>query len=335
MASPEDGSVNPYLRAVEDAQQAEAERSRVALEEGERAGREAALMEVAAREMAERYAVAVQQAAQDVRMGAMQAAEALRRSGLSRATILSADKSLHGWIMWRKWLGSYIEFNSISVYEGVNYPEQAYGFILTAEGSILVYQDLPAHTKIQRMIHEDQIVSSRDATDTELAQGVPCGATKLTRGIPDASDADLSDQDPDRAALRWQKLFQELIADSYRRAEPKQPDREDEVARLKRLIVAAPNAQWIARRGRLVSYTRSVFRKSKPIYEDLEPVIWLGPLKWEFGTRDAPPSTRSVDSGLTARGRIVLINESGYAAGLREPVLEPLRRVARSLGLIP
>jgi hypothetical protein len=349
MTGPEDELVDPYLRVAEEARAKQAELSRVEVEEQERARQEVAQADLAARERAERYAVALQQSAQAIRMEASQAAEALLQSGLSPMTIRSDDKSVRGWIMWRKWQGSYVDFNSVRVYGereagrslGISsvYPEHVYGFILSAGGSILAYQDLPARMKIK--IPADRVVAFRDATDEELAQGCPRGATELTRGFFGAPEAELNDRDPSSAASRWRKLLQELIVEAYRRARPEAErgsvEHENDVEGLKGLIIRAPNAQWIARRHGPVSFTRPVFGKPKPVYHDLEPAISLGPLKWEFEMRDASPSTMSVDSGLTAKGVIVCMKMPAFAfsSSLREPVLEPLQRVARSLGLIP
>ena len=345
MAGPDGEPANPYLRIAHEAQAAQAERSRAEAAQQEHARLEAARAEHADREQAARYEVAVQQAALAVRAEARQAAEALRQSGVSPMTIESGGTQVLGWIMWRKWRGSYTEFNSVRIYEESRpghaqaYPEHAYGFVLGADGSLLAYQDIPPSMKGVKTA-ADRIVSFRDATDKELAEGIPRGATELTRGFFGVPEAELDDQDPGTAASRWQRLFGELITEELKRAARPEAGRakpKDEIEQLKDLIIAAPNAQWVARRRGPVSFTRPMFGKPKPVYEDLEPAIPLGPLKWEFGMRDASPSAMSVDSGLTAKGVIVCMSMPAYAdsSSLREPVLGPLRRVARSLGLIP
>jgi hypothetical protein len=292
------------------------------------------------REKAERYEIAVRQAAQAVRMEASRAAEEARQTGLAPMMIRSQTNPVHGWIMWRKWRGNIIEFNYIQEYTESNRSECACGFILGANGSILAYEDYPAHVKAGATMAIDEVRGYRDATDVEIAQGVPRGAMELTRGFLGVTDAELNDRDPGRAAARWQKLFGELIDDERKRAEKlaierKSAGREKKVGGLAGLIIAAPNAQWVARR-RQVKSTKPLFGKPKPVYEDLEPVIPLGPLRWECEYRDSSPSIVLLDSGLTAKGRIISLSSpaAGAPARLKEDV-DPLQRVARSLGLIP
>jgi hypothetical protein len=383
-----DERVNPYLRVTQNAQAAKTERLHAAENEHERARREAEEMALAIREVVESYKAAVQEAAQVVRLEAAQAAEALRHGSLSPIEILSSRNPVQGWIMWRKWRGSCVEFNSLRVYGELvrghippgpsGYPEHAYGFALSKEGVILAYEAISAGHK---RTSGNGILACRDATDEELSQGCPRGAVELTRGFFGVSETLLNDHDPGTAAARWRRLLVELINQvhgsearaggerkigepdavlndrdpgtaaarwrglvekltdqAYRNvssaeAASKSVDLEDEIEQLKSHIIAAPNAQWVEHRHGPVSYTRPRFGKPKPVYEDLDPAISLGPLEWRNASNQ---SSVTFDSGLTAKGAIISMGTplSRTLFTLQESAHVPLRRVARSLGLI-